>query len=148
MAENETTEIAVMEEVTASQQHPRPPNAAGSNLPFLSLLPKFQFNFPLANLQSKSEKNVAAVEDQPSNRTDEDSRTYKPDIVKFSSHQPKIPSLKLESEEAEQSSNPLVLWQVYALGGFMIVRWVWAKWQERKKTKRGPSNEEHSPSND
>ncbi|KAI5072257.1 hypothetical protein GOP47_0012363 [Adiantum capillus-veneris] len=32
-------------------------------------------------------------------------------------------------ESADQGSKNL--WQVYALVGFMVVRWLWARWKER-----------------
>ncbi|XP_031500877.1 uncharacterized protein LOC116264673 [Nymphaea colorata] len=42
------------------------------------------------------------------------------------------PPLKLETEESAEGVNPSNMWQVYALGGFMILRWIWARWRERK----------------
>ncbi|KAK1276070.1 hypothetical protein QJS04_geneDACA010061 [Acorus gramineus] len=42
-----------------------------------------------------------------------------------------LPSLRIESEETD-SMNPQNLWQVYAVGGFLVLRWLWARWQERK----------------
>ncbi|GAB4855151.1 hypothetical protein Ancab_023782 [Ancistrocladus abbreviatus] len=144
MTENEAAKLAVVEEESSQQK-----KAPSNNMPFLSLLPKLQFNLPFGKPQQKAEMNAVAAEEQVSERAYEDSGTSKPDIVRFPVHQPELPPLNLENEEAENSSNPLVLWQVYALGGFMIARWLWAKWQERKaKTNRKPSNEGHSPSND
>ncbi|KQK11726.1 uncharacterized protein LOC100836745 [Brachypodium distachyon] len=54
------------------------------------------------------------------------------------------PPIKLEEEEgvappsagadadAEETMAPRNLWQVYALGAFIILRWGWAKWKESK----------------
>ncbi|KAH7680558.1 hypothetical protein IHE45_05G000700 [Dioscorea alata] len=41
------------------------------------------------------------------------------------------PLLKLQVEESSESMNPNNMWQVYALGGFMVLRWMWARWRER-----------------
>ncbi|XP_071732985.1 uncharacterized protein [Rutidosis leptorrhynchoides] len=49
--------------------------------------------------------------------------------------------LKLESEEMEKDTNPAVLWQVYAIGGFFIMKWALARWKERRINKK-PSNED------
>nr|GEX24865.1 hypothetical protein CTI12_AA210430 [Tanacetum cinerariifolium] len=49
--------------------------------------------------------------------------------------------LKLESEDADRETNPLVLWQVYAVGGFFVLKWAWGRWNERRERKK-PSNED------
>ncbi|WOL11901.1 hypothetical protein Cni_G20665 [Canna indica] len=49
------------------------------------------------------------------------------------------PPLKLETEESADDTNSHNMWQVYALGGFLILRWIWSRWRERKN--RGESNE-------
>jgi len=52
-----------------------------------------------------------------------------------------------DSITVKLTSPCLDLLQVYALGGFIILRWAWAKWQERKaKTKKDSSNEDQPPS--
>ncbi|MCD7468919.1 hypothetical protein HAX54_007473 [Datura stramonium] len=66
----------------------------------------------------------------------------KPAVVKFPRQD--LPSLKLESEGAEPNTNPVVLWQVYAIGGFFVLRWAWSRWKERRGNKK-PSDEEPPP---
>ncbi|ESQ45277.1 hypothetical protein EUTSA_v10010807mg [Eutrema salsugineum] len=42
--------------------------------------------------------------------------------------------LKYESEvSSSKTSNSLVIWQVYALGGFLVLKWAWARWNERNE---------------
>ncbi|KAM0939657.1 hypothetical protein DsansV1_C19g0155781 [Dioscorea sansibarensis] len=41
------------------------------------------------------------------------------------------PLLKLQVEESSEGMNPNNMWQVYALGGFMVLRWMWARRRER-----------------
>ncbi|KAK1416590.1 hypothetical protein QVD17_32381 [Tagetes erecta] len=48
------------------------------------------------------------------------------------------PSLKLQ---AQRDTNPVFLWQVYAIGGFFVLRWVLARWNANNKS----SNEQDSP---
>ncbi|KAL7109243.1 hypothetical protein ACP275_06G163900 [Erythranthe tilingii] len=55
--------------------------------------------------------------------------------------------LEAESEEAERSTNPVFLWQVYAVGGFVVLRWAWKRWNERKGQKK-PDDDEPPPAHD
>ncbi|CAL9118068.1 unnamed protein product [Musa textilis] len=50
------------------------------------------------------------------------------------------PPLRLDGEESTEDMSHGNMWQVYALGGFMILRWIWAHWRERRD--RGKSNED------
>ncbi|KAJ8557568.1 hypothetical protein K7X08_003193 [Anisodus acutangulus] len=69
----------------------------------------------------------------------------KTSVVKFPKQD--LPSLKLESDGTEPNTNPVVLWQVYAIGGFFVLRWAWSRWNERRGNKK-PSDEEPPPSQD
>ncbi|CAN1174352.1 hypothetical protein LINPERPRIM_LOCUS9847 [Linum perenne] len=80
--------------------------------------------------------------------TVKESQPPKPTVVRF----PNPPSVVPPPIEAEaevtsgKTHNPVVIWQVYAIGGFMILKWVWARWNERKeRAKKGSSS---SSSND
>ena len=60
-----------------------------------------------------------------------------PSATQRTARQP--PPIKLEEEEdvppppaAEEDMAPRNLWQVYALGAFIVLRWGWAKWKESK----------------
>ncbi|CAN1747635.1 hypothetical protein LINPERHAP1_LOCUS3150 [Linum perenne] len=75
--------------------------------------------------------------------TVKESQPPKPTVVRF----PNPPSVVPPPIEAEaevtsgKTHNP-----VYAIGGFMILKWVWARWNERKeRAKKGSSS---SSSND
>ncbi|XP_030550542.1 uncharacterized protein LOC115755327 [Rhodamnia argentea] len=92
---------------------------------------KFPFQFPKKEPKPVKKPELAAGESEG------ESRSEKPDVVSFP---PKPlespPPLKLEvEEESGKTSNPVILWQVYAIGGFLILRWVWGRWQERKARK-------------
>ncbi|KFK34476.1 hypothetical protein AALP_AA5G150500 [Arabis alpina] len=56
--------------------------------------------------------------------------------------------LKVEAEPSSgKTSNPLIIWQVYALGGFLVLKWAWARWNERKATdKDDQENDDGQPS--
>ncbi|KAK6144688.1 hypothetical protein DH2020_021508 [Rehmannia glutinosa] len=60
----------------------------------------------------------------------------KPDVVTFPRQSFEPLKLEAEAEEAERSTNPVLLWQVYAIGGFFILRWAWTRWNERKGPKK------------
>ncbi|RLN23241.1 uncharacterized protein C2845_PM07G35920 [Panicum miliaceum] len=60
------------------------------------------------------------------------------------------PPIKLEEEEGappppatEEEMAPRNLWQVYALGAFIVLRWAWAKWKENQDR-----NDSDSPDGD
>ncbi|XP_010243285.1 PREDICTED: uncharacterized protein LOC104587387 [Nelumbo nucifera] len=92
--------------------------------PWFSTFPAFRIIFP----PSKQETNVVSV------ATDivEESKAQKPDFVRFPDVRTEYPPLKLEDDEVVQESSSRNMWQVYALGGFMILRWIWARWKERR----------------
>ncbi|CAN4126482.1 unnamed protein product [Withania somnifera] len=89
---------------------------------------------------SKKIEPTAATSDPKPTASVEQVDNKPPDVVKFPSQD--ISSLKLESEGvSESNTNPVVLWQVYAIGAFFVVRWAWSKWNE-SRGKRKPSDEE------
>ncbi|CAA7400199.1 unnamed protein product [Spirodela intermedia] len=53
-------------------------------------------------------------------------------------NQSTVESLKLEVEESAESMSPRNMWQVYALGGFMVLSWVWGRWKERRDRRAPP----------
>ncbi|XP_030439907.1 uncharacterized protein LOC115661849 [Syzygium oleosum] len=97
--------------------------------------PDFGFKFPF---QFRKKEPIPAKKPEPAGGESEGGSTSeKPDVVRFphKSLEPP-PPLKLEvEEESGKTSNPVILWQVYALGGFLILKWVWGRWQERKARK-------------
>ncbi|CAH9113530.1 unnamed protein product [Cuscuta epithymum] len=107
--------------------------------PLLSLLSAFLQLFK----PPPSPKPAAPEETQPiSPKQELPKEEEKPSVVKFPKAE--FPSLKLESQESETDTNPVVLWQVYAIGGFFVLKWAWSRWNERKLKKR-PSNENTPP---
>ncbi|KAJ0976785.1 hypothetical protein J5N97_012259 [Dioscorea zingiberensis] len=60
--------------------------------------------------------------------------------LQTSGSSPSSPLLKLQVEESAEGMSPHNMWQVYTLGGFMVLRWVWARWRERRG--EGRSEEE------
>lgn len=70
------------------------------------------------------------------NNSDESTRQG-PIAVSFPRTHPQLPPLKLEVEDGREGMEPRNMWQVYAFGGFLIVRWLWARWQERKARRKG-----------
>ncbi|RAL51158.1 hypothetical protein DM860_005514 [Cuscuta australis] len=107
--------------------------------PLLSLLSAFLQLFKPPQPKSAP----VADEAQPGNPKPEVAEDKeKPSVVKFP--RAELPSLKLESHESETDTKPAVLWQVYAIGGYLVLKWAWTRWNERNLKKK-PSNEETSP---
>ncbi|KAG8390531.1 hypothetical protein BUALT_Bualt01G0093200 [Buddleja alternifolia] len=70
----------------------------------------------------------------------------KPAVVTFPKQSFTPVKLEAEAEDSERSTNPVLLWQVYAIGGFFILRWAWTRWNERKGQKK--PDDEPPPSTD
>ncbi|XP_020203994.1 uncharacterized protein LOC109789446 [Cajanus cajan] len=128
------TEIAVTKE--------EPPKHSLPNL--FSFFPKFDFQLPFLppkpkpKPKPKSEPQAAKPEHEPP----------KPIVVRFPKSQGAVvssSSLQVESDHssAAKTSNPFVIWQVYAVGAIMISTWIWARWNERKG-RGGSSNDERA----
>nr|CAA56654.1 E24 ASN [Spinacia oleracea] len=109
---------------------------------FLSLIPKFLLQ-PFNNIKNKgdSEKSVKRVDGEEGSG----SNTKTPDVVRFPATQPEVAPLKLENEDAQEDTNPLILWQIYALGGFIVLKWAWGKWQERKANNGSSGEDQPQP---
>ncbi|KAK1409663.1 hypothetical protein QVD17_36192 [Tagetes erecta] len=57
-----------------------------------------------------------------------------------------VAPLKVESEVAEHETNPVVLWQVYVIGGFFVLKWAWGRWNEHKERKKSSNDDQPSSS--
>ncbi|XP_068344629.1 uncharacterized protein [Pyrus communis] len=129
MAEN--TEIVIKED------GPKGPK----NL--FSLFPKCKLQFPFL----KQEPEGVVVADVP-RKADEgtESNIQKPVVVSFPKEQVAAPPpVAVEFEEPiTKTSNPIIFWQLSALGGYLVLRWIWARWQERRDKKDGSSDDEQS----
>ncbi|XP_051116618.1 uncharacterized protein LOC127241540 [Andrographis paniculata] len=109
---------------------------------FTNLLSGIKLPFPPKNTASeKDEPAVAAVRaEEPlivKSPAAEEDESGKPGVVAFPRRN--FVPLKLEeadAEAAERSTNPAVLWQVYAIGGFFVLRWAWKRWNEHKGQKK------------
>ncbi|KAH7537015.1 hypothetical protein FEM48_Zijuj03G0047200 [Ziziphus jujuba var. spinosa] len=132
--------MAENSEIVSKEENPK----AGSN-GFSLIFPKFNLQFPFfkpkpkAGFSGEEDGERKAVVDDERNQ----SETQKPDMVKFPKAQLVAPPpVAVESEEHGKTSNP-----VYALGGFLVLRWIWARWNERKERKdkkEGSSDEDQS----
>nr|XP_043638197.1 heavy metal-associated isoprenylated plant protein 7-like [Erigeron canadensis] len=111
--------------------------------PLSSIISKFTqlFNFRFPPPPPPSSKKAESA----GPRSDEVAEVQKPVAVKFPDNQTtSVAPVKLEPAEIEQDTNPAVLWQVYAIGGFFILKWVLARWKERRVNKK-PSIEDSPP---
>ncbi|XP_061349344.1 uncharacterized protein LOC133294650 [Gastrolobium bilobum] len=138
-----TTEIVVIKEAEAEAEA-APKQQPITNL--FSLFPKLNLQLPFLNPKPKPD-------DKPSipNKLNHQQECSKPNVVRFPKTQVIVPP-SLEAEpDADQfhnkNSNPLVRWQIYALGGFLISRWIWARWSERR-ARGNSSNDEGRQSGD
>ncbi|KAL0007882.1 hypothetical protein SO802_009384 [Lithocarpus litseifolius] len=134
-------------EISPSKEDPKGPQ----NL--FSLFPKFKLEIPFLKhggpkVEAVVKKEVKGEIVVGGDEGKEDS-TKKPDVVKFAERKPLIPPpLAVEAEETSaKTSNPFILWQVYALGGFIVLKWIWGRWQERKAQK-GPDDGDNDESSD
>ncbi|GAV74295.1 hypothetical protein CFOL_v3_17775 [Cephalotus follicularis] len=120
------------------QEAPKNNKDVFSFLPKLDLKIKLPFFNQEAIREGRQPITVVVAKEEPKNHrmaVTTEAESHNPDFVKLSDERPIIPPpLELQAEQpAGRTSNPLVLWQVYALTGFMVVQWVWARWKERKE---------------
>ncbi|XP_044460998.1 uncharacterized protein LOC123192484 [Mangifera indica] len=117
----------------------------------LSLLPKIELKLPFFNKEPKQVE-PAGVKKSQKTSVERENVSVKPNLVRFPDRQMIPAKLEFEAEEpAGRTSNPVVLWQVYALGGILVLRWVWARWKERKERagKKDSSDDNNdTPAND
>ncbi|PRQ56342.1 hypothetical protein RchiOBHm_Chr1g0334731 [Rosa chinensis] len=120
-------------EIVSRDEGPKKP------INLFALFPKFKLQFPFWK-QQEQKPGVVPVEDEATN-----TGTQKPVTVRFPKAQPVVPTVAAEVEEpVTKTSNPIIVWQVYALGGFLVLKWIWARWQERKDKKEESSDDEQS----
>ncbi|KAM1140041.1 hypothetical protein ACFX13_040869 [Malus domestica] len=131
MAEN--TEIVIKED------DPKGPK----NL--FSLFPKFKLQLPFLKQEPEAASVVVAEEPRKPEEGTE-SKTPKPVIVSFPKAQVVAPPpVAVECEDPiTKTSNPIILWQLSALGGYLVLRWLWARWQEKRDKKDGSSDDGRS----
>ncbi|KAL0755854.1 hypothetical protein YC2023_102047 [Brassica napus] len=116
-------------------EQPQQQRESDSSPPQLKL-PSFVVNlFPFLQPKSPSPANGADGAPKPAGGVSKDKETQN-STVSFPYNPPKSTEpLKLEAEPSSGStSNSLVIWQVYALGGFLVLKWAWARWNERNQT--------------
>ncbi|XP_062091896.1 uncharacterized protein LOC133797834 [Humulus lupulus] len=111
---------------------------------FLLQIPFFK---PKPNTESAS---VAQVEPRQGRAIvdggENGGESSKPDMVRFPKAQLAVPPpVAVENQETGKTSNPVIIWQVYALGGFLVLKWVLARWKERKDQKDDSSDEDQQP---
>ncbi|KAK8691735.1 hypothetical protein V6N13_075234 [Hibiscus sabdariffa] len=109
-----------------------------------SMLPKLDLKFPFSNQQS--EKPDVSV------KKEQEIEIPKPSSLFLGNRRKLPPPLEFEAEESlGRTSNPIVLWQVYAIGGIFLLKWIWARWKEKKEMgskKESPGEDEQPPAID
>ncbi|KAD2804750.1 hypothetical protein R6Q59_029831 [Mikania micrantha] len=135
MAEKETS--------ISNSQSIRHPNPISSIISKFTEVINFRFPPPPAK-KVETERKTAGDAVIPGGEAVEDSN---PATVRFpQAHPTTVAPLKLQEDEVEGDTNPVFLWQVYAIGGFFILRWVLARWNERRRANNKSSNEDSPPS--
>ncbi|KAJ1435849.1 hypothetical protein SESBI_04804 [Sesbania bispinosa] len=128
-----TTEIVLIQEAEPPKQPPFP------NL--FSFFPKLNLQLPFLP-QPKPKLQLEENKDKVSIPNPEGPKR---NLAWFPKTQVVVPPPLQAEPEPENSnhktSNPFIIWQVYALGAIIISRWVWARWNERKDRGRSPNDD-------
>ncbi|ESW15828.1 hypothetical protein PHAVU_007G105600 [Phaseolus vulgaris] len=127
----------------------QPPKHSPPNL--FSLFPKIHFQFPFLPLQPQPSPPPPPPQSNPR----DEAPNLKSNVVRFPKTQAAlVSSTPLQAEidasnsPAARTTNPLLLWQIYALGTIAISTWVWARWNERKGRGGSPGDERRPSDND
>ncbi|MCL7025176.1 hypothetical protein MKW94_007518 [Papaver nudicaule] len=138
MAETESKSIVVVESSSSNNRGP------------FSVIQDIIANF-LSQVNNMNKKGEEVVVTEVK-KVEEIKTKQSPDVVKFPDNRQDLTGLKLTVEEVEpQESGGNNMWQVYALGGFMLLKWGWAKWREaqaNKAAKPDSGSEDASPTHD
>ncbi|XP_054786201.1 uncharacterized protein LOC129292638 [Prosopis cineraria] len=139
--------MAKNSEIVIKEEDPKAPRFV---FPFF---PNFKFDLPFLkpNPSKPVEASGKAVERRTSMDEGTGNETAKPSFVRFPKTQLVVPPpMETEAEESAKTSNPIIIWQVYALGAILVSRWVWARWNERKPKGRNPNddNDQNRPPSD
>ncbi|KAB5539029.1 hypothetical protein DKX38_016562 [Salix brachista] len=127
-----------------------------------SFFPKFELSVPFFRKPRplvKEGPKIAVVTEGGEN----ESGNQKPNFVSFPNTRSLAPSsIEVEVEESSgRTHNPAIIWQVcreksgsahlsstqsicfqvYALGGFIVLKWIWARWQERNERAKKASSD-------
>ncbi|XP_009115931.1 uncharacterized protein LOC103841161 [Brassica rapa] len=125
-------------------EQPQQQQRSSDSSPHQLKLPSFVVNlFPFLQPKSPASVNGADGAPKPTVGVSKDKETQN-STVSFPYNPPKSAEpLKVEAEPSSGStSNSLVIWQVYALGGFLVLKWAWARWNERNATSDKKEEEE------
>ncbi|GER51205.1 voltage-dependent L-type calcium channel subunit beta-4 [Striga asiatica] len=120
--------------------------------PILLLLSNLKLPFPLKKKNGGSSGATSLEQGAGSSQTERPTmaevgnESDKPAIVTFPRQSFTSLKLEVETEVSDRSTNPLFLWQVYAIGGFYVLRWAWMRWNEGKGQKKSDNNP--PPAND
>ncbi|CAN8254689.1 unnamed protein product [Cochlearia groenlandica] len=126
-------------------------SSSSSSPPQLTLPPFVTNLFPflkpkspaLVNNGTKPKQDVSVVEKETTKYSTNESVSFP-----YNPTTKEAETLKVEAEVSSgRTSNSLVLWQVYALGGFLVLKWAWARWNERNET-GGKKDDEPSHGDD
>ncbi|XP_057446381.1 uncharacterized protein LOC130738425 [Lotus japonicus] len=150
MAKTNEIVAVIGESEPPQKQQPSPfPN-------LFSFFPKFNLQLPFLPPKPKpsfGDKTATTTPEQHHNEESSNSNS-KRSLVRFPKTQPVAPPSPLQAEADPESStktsNPFILWQVYALGGIIISKWIWARWNERHERGKAPNDDrnEERPSDD
>ncbi|KAJ4851572.1 hypothetical protein Tsubulata_034341 [Turnera subulata] len=119
-----------------------------------SLFPKFDFKLPFLNFDHNkaAESKVKVEPSKTAVVVQREAEVEKPQIVRFPNNSGVVPvTLEAEAQVSGGStSNPAIVWQVYALGGFIVLNWIWARWKERqdRAKKASPDGNESGDDSD
>ncbi|XP_012090113.1 uncharacterized protein LOC105648357 isoform X1 [Jatropha curcas] len=118
-----------------------------------SQFPKIELKFPFFNQEKKATTQSAVKEEsriEVIGKGEAENGKQKPNFVRFPNSQPIVPpSIDVELQESSgKTHNPLIIWQVYALGGFLILKWVWARLKERNERAKKESSGDDNRSSD
>ncbi|CAI9091252.1 OLC1v1026223C1 [Oldenlandia corymbosa var. corymbosa] len=135
-----------------AQQSPAPAGDTNPIVAFFSnFLKIFNLPFPFPPPAPKTESVDSSVDTSNATKASPVSgevaaQNKKPSVVRFPQppQEESFPSLKVEGDEVQETS-PSTLWQVYALGGFLVLSWAWKRWNERKGSKKSPEEDPPAP---
>ncbi|CAI8604007.1 unnamed protein product [Vicia faba] len=129
--------------VVTTTQQPQQEVVETPKKPFIPFFPNFNFNFKLPPFFFPPKRH----HEHRHHQVEEEGKA--PNVVTFPKTEQSavVVPAPLQAQPDSQglsakTSDPFKLYQIYAVGAFLVSSWIWARWNERKARGRSPNDED------
>ncbi|KAK2403920.1 hypothetical protein P8452_09777 [Trifolium repens] len=121
--------------------------------PIFPFFPNFNFNFqiPQFPFPPKHHRHDDGGDDKNKEtpKLQSEGAQHGPNVVTFPKSQQVVvvPSPESDGQNKTKTTNPVIIYQAYAIGAYFLARWIWARWDEKKGRGGSPDDENRGAQN-